>query len=94
MSGACEPLEQWIQGGDGVACRPCSLAFIATWYRDLLKENGLAQEAQGVERLADSHDPVQVARALDAVKGRMSPEIQTKLRDYDCAVQQIEETGP
>lgn len=94
MSGACEPLEKWIQGGDDTECRPCSLAFVAAWYRDLLNQHGLVQEAQDVERLGDSDDPIQVARALDTVKGRVPPEVQTKLREYDCAVQRREEKGP
>lgn len=94
MSVECKPLEQWIQGGNEAECRPCSLAFVTAWYRDLLKQSGLAQEAQDLERVADTDDPIQVARALDGVKGRVPPGLQEKLRGYDCAVQQTGEKGP
>jgi len=90
----CQPLAEWVRGGNEVECRSCSLAFVTAWYRDLLKQNGLAHEAQAIERVAESDDPVQVARALDGVKDRVPLELQQKLRGYDCAVQEVKEDLP
>lgn len=87
-------LETWIRGGTSAECRPCKLAFLTPWYRDLLKDNGLPDEAQVVEQMHETDDPVQVARALDAVKKRVPPELTAKLREYDCAVQRAEEEEP
>lgn len=89
----CRPLQEWIQGGDEKECRSCVLAIMAPWYRDALEKHGLPEEARTLERMAESSDPIQVARALDELKGRVGPELQQTLREYDCAVQQTEEKG-
>ena len=90
----CEPLQKWIQGGDETECRSCVLAIVTPWYRDALRKHGLAEDASTLERMAESSDPIQVARALDEIKGRVPPELKQTLYEYDCAVQQTEEKGP
>jgi hypothetical protein len=87
----CQPLQEWIQGGSEKECRSCVLAIVTPWYRDALRQHGLPEEASTIERMAESSDPIQVARALDAVKGRVPPELQQTLRQYDCEAQQVEE---
>lgn len=87
----CQPLQEWIQGGNEKECRSCVLAIVTPWYRDALQKHGLTEEARTLERMAESSEPVQVARALDEVKSRVPSELQQTLRHYDCVAQQVEE---
>ncbi len=94
MSDDCaqvQPLEEWVDGGSAADCRTCQIGLMVPWYRDALKSQGLGAEAQSLEEIAERGDPVQVARALDAVKGRVPPELSKTLHGYDCAVQQKED---
>jgi hypothetical protein len=82
----CVPMMEFLQQHPQ-ECEACLVAPIVPWYRELVQDrpeclaklNGL--DPNGVTA-AD------IIRALDEVKALVEPDLQAKLRELDCAVQE------
>ena len=84
------PMTEWIKQPQSEGeCRSCALGVVGQWYANELKERGLPDQAQNLERLADNPDltPVQFCEELDRVKQAVPPEVHERLLDFDCSVQ-------
>jgi hypothetical protein len=77
----------WVQQPNGEGpCRPCLLAPVTQWYMDVLKTGGMEELATELERAVDGGE-VELAAKLDEVKGRVSPEVRARLKEFDCHAQ-------
>ena len=85
------PMAEWVEIPDDPdgACKPCILPVGAARYAEELKERGQDALAAQIERLADdpSTTPLTLAQTLDRIKGDVTPEIGTRLREFDCHIQ-------
>jgi hypothetical protein len=77
----------WVRqpNGDG-PCRPCLLAPVTQWYMDILKTGGMEFLAAELEGAVDGGEEALAAK-LDEVKGKVSPEVRARLREFDCHAQ-------
>ena len=82
------PMEDWI-GEDASFCRPCILPVNISWYKDELKNRGMAELAGEIEKAQDTQDPVQVCKVMDEVKGKVPNDLRYRLLEFDCATQEF-----
>ena len=92
------PMVDWIKREDpGVSCKPCLLGLLASWYASELQETGRKDLAAEIESASDFGDlePEQFCKTLDEVKCKLSDnvELRTRLREFDCTVQNFKEGG-
>lgn len=93
------PLARWIaeEQRKGELCRPCILPLGMAWYYTELRDKGLGDLADKLDRVKDSGDPGQVAALMDDLKAQVPEEVRARLRDFDCTMQvnvQVDELGP
>lgn len=82
------PLKQWIaEEAPGELCRPCVLPVGMAWYYGELRDKGLGDLADQLDRVKESGDPGQVAALMDELKAQVPEEVRSRLRDFDCAMQ-------
>jgi len=77
----------WVQqpSGDGL-CRPCLLAPLTQWYMDVLNTTELCHLAAELEGAVEGGE-VALATKLDEVKGKVPPDVQARLKEFDCHAQ-------
>lgn len=85
--------EEWAAAGATEKnCPPCLMSPLAGNYITVLEEAGLKAEADELKTAWNQKDVVVVARALDTIKKKVSPQIKSQLEDLDCFAQTYEET--
>jgi len=82
------PMEDWI-GEDAPFCRPCILPVNISWYKDELKNRGMAELAGEIEKAQDTQDPAQVCKVMDEIKGKVPNDLRYRLLEFDCATQEF-----
>ena len=87
-----KPMRDWISE-DGPGCLPCRLGPTTQWYISELEEKGCPEDAAKLEALATGSDPLSLCQEMDEIKGRVSPELRSRLLDFDCATQSYIEGG-
>jgi hypothetical protein len=85
------PMGVWIKEPTK-DCRPCTLGVVASWYRDTLNQNNMAEKARDLEAKAEQLDPVAFCEELDRIK-EQTPELREDLLNFDCAAQNYKFEG-
>ena len=86
------PMEEWVKGDGGGACRPCLLAPVTQWYGEILSQHGLPDLAHSLEELASKVElaPSELAKQLDSIKSKVSEPVRQRLLEFDCSAQAYE----
>jgi hypothetical protein len=88
-----ETMEDWVQGEDPDLCRPCMLAPVAAWYKEVLEENGRQDLLEQMEKTAETLDmedtdqALTFAKELDRIKESVEGPVRERLKGFDCLAQ-------
>ncbi len=64
-------------------CAPCTLSMVSQWYKQTLPPDTTAS----LQELVDKKDAVAIAKELDNIKSKATPQIKDRLLDFDCSAQ-------
>ena len=91
------PMADWIKsngngGGEGEDCKPCMLAPIVSWYKDVLDENGKTNLSNELVESANdkSGNSITICKKLDDIKSQVDESLRERLMGFDCAAQTYE----
>jgi len=81
------PVSQWLEEEQPGECRFCKLPPVIQWYRNVLEESGQTELVQNIDQAVEAGDPALVGWTLDDIKGRASPDLLPRLKEFDCLLE-------